>query len=194
MNSLPDQVNSPLDLSSCDHFHEILWTPDDFVEDGPIAALELQLTICAEADRTTLPRQIAELLRSLSDREIELGGNGMILDRDASLIDASGLTLVLRSLDARYSKTRLEKLAEEISTAEAEAAPSKQLSGVEGLLNETLTEMETWNGTGRSEETQSAFASVTAKCRQRQKVTTEARSHPDIQVGAVWTGGTGFAG
>ena len=119
MNTVPDQMSLShvADLSSCDQFHEIIWTRDDFVADDPIAALELRLSMGADADRVQLPRQIAEFVWSWSEREIALGGDGMILDRDASTVHAGGLTLVLRPLDVRYSKTRLEQLANEIGRA-----------------------------------------------------------------------------
>ena len=115
MHPITTPPEPEFELWSFDHLHEITYTLDDFVADDPIAALELLLSIGADADRVQLPRQIAELVSSWSDREIALGGDGLVLDREESSVDPTGLRLVLHALDARRSKVRLEQLADEIS-------------------------------------------------------------------------------
>lgn len=134
-----DQGN--VELLSGELLPPIVWDVDDFIESGPVVALQLRLDLGANADRTPLPRQLAELLRSISDREIALGGDGMILDREASSVHAGGLTLVMRTLDVRDSKTRLEQLADEVSTGGTPVSSSVETVPDEGLLDQVVTEM-----------------------------------------------------
>ena len=130
-----------VELLSGELLPPIVWNVDDFVESSPVVALQLRLDLGANADRLQLPRQLAELLRSISDREMALGGDGMILDRDASSVHAGGLTLVMRTLDVRYSKTRLEQLANEVSTGGVHVSSSVQPVPDESLLDRVVTEM-----------------------------------------------------
>lgn len=131
------------EVSSADLLDEVVFTLDDFVEAGRIAWLELHLGIAADVDRAELPRMIAELIRSTSQREIELGGMGLVLDREASEVAATGLLLVLRPLDVRRSEERLDQLAEEI----------QEVAGEERHLNEPLV--------GLLDQIQSHIQSVT---------------------------------
>ena len=134
-----DQGN--VELLSGELLPPIIWNVDDFVESSPVVALQLRLDLGANADRPQLPRQLADFVRSISDREIALGGDGMILDRDASTVHAGGLTLVMRPLDVRYSKTRLEQLADEVSTRGGHVSSPVELVPDDGLLDRVVTEM-----------------------------------------------------
>lgn len=156
--------NGNMELLSGELLPPIIWNVDDFVESGPVAALQLRLDIRANTDRTQLPRHLAELVRAISDREIALGGDGMILDRDGSSVHPAGLTLVLRSLDVRYSKTRLEQLANEISTGGTKVSSSvESLSDEDGLLDRVITEMANTSGHHVPGTLLNAYAGVTAR-------------------------------
>lgn len=145
MSTVPYPSRPPvgMELSSGPLLPEISFTLGDFVEDGAIAWLELQLVISVDTDRAVLPGLIAELIRSTSQREEELGGMGLVLDREASSVNASGLTLVLRPLDVRGSKKRLEQQASEITATNGTASPPPaELQNLTDLLHRVWTSMQ----------------------------------------------------
>ena len=148
---------------------EITFTLDDFVEDGAIAWLELNLVIGADTDRGELPLMIAELIRSTSQREIELGGMGLVLDREASSVDATGLTLVLRTLDVRRSQVRLEMLAGEMTaTSSTATTPTLVMDSLTDLLDRTKMALQDTPPAGANGRGSPRFTRTTAIVRIRE--------------------------
>lgn len=126
MSTMPPKATPATEISSADLLPEIVWNVDEFVEDGPVASLEIHLFIDPRLDRKQLPRHLASFVRAMSHRESALGGSGMILDRDECEVKATSIALLLRCLDVRHSQFRLEQLANDIQALSVGSMESQE--------------------------------------------------------------------